>query len=124
MPWRWLSSDTSDPVFCPICNAEYREGFTRCSNCDAELVSSLISSEASARAGAPVLAWRGDDPVALSRVLAAMQEAQVPSYQIADHDQLAFQPAVPRPRYAIFIRGDDGARAAQLIREALGTRES
>ena len=124
MPWLSPLNATSALVFCPVCKAEYREGFTRCSNCDAELVSSLISSEASARAGAPVLAWRGDDPVALSRVLAALQEAQVPSYQIADHDQLAFQPAVPRPRYAIFVRGDDGARAAQLICEALGTRES
>ena len=71
-----------------------------------------------------MLAWRGDDPVALSRVLAVMQEAQIPSYQIADHDQLAFQPAVPRPRYSIFVRADDGARAAQMISNALGTRES
>jgi hypothetical protein len=123
MLWHSPSSATSVLVFCPLCKAEYREGFTRCSNCGTQLVASLGSSETSARAGAPVLAWRGDDPVALSRVLAALQEAQVPSYQIADHDQLAFQPAVPRPRYAIFVRGDDGDRAAQLIREALGTSE-
>jgi hypothetical protein len=70
-----------------------------------------------------VLAWRGDDPVALSRVLSALQEAQIPSYQIANHDQLAFQPVIPRPRYAVFVRGDDDARAAQLIHEALGTPE-
>jgi hypothetical protein len=68
-----------------------------------------------------VLAWRGDDPVALSRVLAVLQEAQIPSYQIPGHDHLAYQPTVPRPRYAVFVRGDDGARAAQMIREALGT---
>jgi hypothetical protein len=70
-----------------------------------------------------VLAWRGDDPVALSRVLAALQEAQIPSYQIPDHNHLAHQPTVPRPRYAVFVRREDDARAAQMIREALGTPE-
>ncbi len=66
-----------------------------------------------------MLAWRGDDPVALSRVLAALQEAQIPSYQIPDHDHLAYQST--RPRYAVFVRGDDGARAAQMIRDAFAT---
>jgi hypothetical protein len=110
-------------MFCPVCKAEYREGFTRCSECDTNLVASLGSSESSARREGPVLAWRGDDPVALSRVLAALQEAQIPSYQIADHDQPAFQPAIPRPRCAVFVRREDDARAAQMIREALGTPE-
>lgn len=27
--------------FCPVCSCEYRHGFTRCSDCDAELVESL-----------------------------------------------------------------------------------
>jgi hypothetical protein len=68
-----------------------------------------------------VLVWRGDDPVALSRLLAALHEAKIPSYQIPDQDHLAYQPTVPRPRYAVFVRRDDGARATQMIREALGT---
>ncbi|HYL68187.1 MAG TPA: hypothetical protein VEX69_03395, partial [Candidatus Limnocylindria bacterium] len=113
------SSATSAFMFCPLCKAEYRDGFTRCSNCDTDLVSSLDSSETSTPGRGPVLAWRGDDPVALSRVLAALQEAQIPSYQIPDHDHLAYQPTVPRPRCAIFVRSDDGARAAQRIREII-----
>lgn len=28
-------------MFCPICKAEYREGFTRCSDCDIELIAKL-----------------------------------------------------------------------------------
>jgi len=29
-------------MFCPICKAEYRPGFTHCSDCNAELVSELL----------------------------------------------------------------------------------
>jgi hypothetical protein len=28
-------------MFCPICKAEYRQGFTRCSDCDFDLVETL-----------------------------------------------------------------------------------
>lgn len=28
-------------MFCPVCKAEYREGFTRCSDCDVDLVDTL-----------------------------------------------------------------------------------
>ena len=31
--------------FCPKCRAEYREGFTRCSDCDVELVDELPPEE-------------------------------------------------------------------------------
>src|ERR1017187_6763951 len=30
-------------VFCPVCRDEYREGFTRCSDCDVALVEALPS---------------------------------------------------------------------------------
>jgi hypothetical protein len=30
-------------MFCPVCRDEYREGFTRCSDCDAALVQTLPS---------------------------------------------------------------------------------
>jgi len=76
------------------------------------------SKSSSGRTG-PRLAWRGDDPVAFSRVLAVLREAEIPTFQISDHDQLAFQPAIPRPRYGIFVRQEDASRAEKIIREAL-----
>jgi uncharacterized membrane protein len=33
-------------MFCPLCKAEYREGFTRCSSCDALLVDFLPQNDA------------------------------------------------------------------------------
>jgi hypothetical protein len=32
-------------MFCPVCRAEYREGFTRCSSCEAELIDALPQVE-------------------------------------------------------------------------------
>lgn len=31
--------------FCPVCKAEYREGFYRCSDCEVELVADLEEAE-------------------------------------------------------------------------------
>jgi len=33
--------ETSNLMFCPICRSEYRQGFTKCSDCGAELVREL-----------------------------------------------------------------------------------
>jgi hypothetical protein len=37
------------PMFCPECRAEYRAGFTRCSDCDVDLVQELSESHAHVR---------------------------------------------------------------------------
>jgi hypothetical protein len=103
-------------MFCPQCKVEYRPGFTHCSDCDVVLVPSLDPSIPPARHDGPALAWRGDDPVIFSRVLAALQNAEIPNFQIADHDQLPFQPANPRPRYGIFVRREDAFRAEEMVR--------
>lgn len=104
-------------MFCPICKAEYREGFTRCNDCDVGLVSSLEPPDI-AIISRPVLAWRGDDPVLFSRVVAVLKEAEIPYFLLSDHDHLAFQPAIIRPRYGIFIRSEDAQRAEGVVRTA------
>jgi hypothetical protein len=103
-------------MFCPKCKAEYRAGITRCPNCDEALVTKLDSSKASAGQIGPALAWRGNDPVAFSRALAALREHKIQSYQIDDHDQLSHIGAY-RPSYGIFVRREDVSRAEKVIRE-------
>jgi hypothetical protein len=51
-------------MFCPQCNAEYRPGFTRCIDCDTELVDHLVAdvidAEAARSSGyAPVATVQG-----------------------------------------------------------------
>src|ERR1700675_4131913 len=56
-------------MFCPECQAEYRPGFTRCADCDVELVHARVEAvrkqhvEAVAETGAQdTLLWKGTDP--------------------------------------------------------------
>jgi hypothetical protein len=104
-------------MYCPLCRTEYREGFTRCADCDVDLVAALPSEAAPADESA-VCAWNGDDPGRFSVVLAALQAAEIPSYQISKHDQFYWLPAL-RPEYEIFVRARDASRAREVIREAL-----
>jgi hypothetical protein len=48
-------------MFCPLCQAEYREGFTRCADCDVDLVPSLPSSPAETPEEGLVMVWKGTD---------------------------------------------------------------
>lgn len=102
---------------------EYREGFAKCSDCDVALVDRL---DPSGRAGPskqdrPALAWRGDDPVLFSAVLAALGDEEIPNYEMSDHEQLPFEPAIPRPQHAIFVRQEDLPRAKKAIQEVIGS---
>ena len=96
-------------MICPKCKVEYREGFAKCSDCDVDLVDRIVDSKrpAPSKQGRPALAWRGDDPVVFSAALAALGDEKIPNYEMSDHEQLPFEPAIPRPQYAIFVRQED-----------------
>jgi hypothetical protein len=81
----------------------------------------VTESKSSSSGSGPRLAWRGEDPVAFSAVQAALQEANIPTYEIDEHDQLAFQHVGP-PSYGIFVRDEDVTRAQKIAHEALGEK--
>jgi hypothetical protein len=62
-------------MFCPLCQSEFREGFAECSDCQVALVPT--SAEASA---AGIVLWKGDRQKELDRVLAALDDAKIPSH--------------------------------------------
>jgi hypothetical protein len=69
--------------------------------------------------GGPALAWSGDDPVAYSRALAVLQDAQIAVYPITEHDQFSTVPQISGPSYRVFVPNWDLARAQKAIRAAL-----
>ncbi len=99
-------------MFCPVCKAEYRAGFTRCTDCDADLVDALPSEELSTEIA---LVWRGSDPVAYSAALAALRDAAIPTYTISDHDQFAWPLAIPRPRYSLLVSKANVEKALECV---------
>jgi Putative prokaryotic signal transducing protein len=104
-------------MFCPKCKAEYRGDIARCPDCDEALVAKLEPAKSLALPDGPALAWRGNDPVAFSRALAALRENNIQTHQIDDHNQLSHIGAY-RPSYGIFVRREDVSRAEKVIREA------
>ncbi len=67
----------------------------------------------------PVAVWRGDDPVAFSAALAALEGAGIPTRELSLHDQFAQILAIQPSELAILVHPDDAARAEEIIREAL-----
>jgi hypothetical protein len=82
-------------MFCPLCKAEYREGFYRCADCGVALVNTLPQEAAGkASSGYPggesaALLWSGADPVVYTTILNALEEAQIRYASDLGHDPRA-----------------------------------
>ncbi len=66
-------------MFCPACGGEYREGFTRCDDCDVDLVETLppTSVEHAGPGGFETIFATGD-PVLLLTAKSLLEEAGIP----------------------------------------------
>jgi len=109
-------------MFCPKCGVEYRPGFKKCSDCGVDLVEKRPVqplAEHPESHDMPVAVWRGDDPVAFSAALAALEAAGIPTHELSLHDQFTQIVAVQPSELKIFVHPDNAVRAEQIIREAL-----
>jgi hypothetical protein len=98
-------------MFCPVCKAEYRQGFTRCADCDVELVYELpavaIVPLETVDPGNPeedpfCSFWKGDDPRVHAELCELLGEQGIPHKTIRRQDHLfnwntrsAFEIGVP-----------------------------
>jgi hypothetical protein len=46
-------------MFCPVCKSEYREGFTKCSDCGVDLVDRSSDSSSDADSEETEILWAG-----------------------------------------------------------------
>ena len=72
--------------------------------------------------GGAAIAWSGDDPILYTRVVAALEDANVPMFDLEEHDQFFTVPMISGPRYRVVIAESDLARAEKAIQEALGEK--
>ena len=106
--------------FCPNCHAEYREGFTRCSSCDIDLVDQLAETLDLDEA-AIADAMKGKDLVPVARgALDALREnkallaqGQVASVIVADEEARVI-PGAPRTMLLVVSKDDVEASAEVL----------
>lgn len=69
-------------MFCPNCQAEYRPGFTRCADCEVDLVESLDQAPAKEKSEGgdfpmPVLLWSGVDRATLEQLREALDNVDI-----------------------------------------------
>lgn len=93
-------------MFCPECKAEYRAGFTRCADCDVDLVANLpeakpVNSDLSNLQEV----WAGDDQQSCVATCLRLKDAGIP-YEVAQRkkqflksDERHFKIAVPSNYY-------------------------
>jgi hypothetical protein len=114
-------------MFCPVCKAEYRQGFTRCADCDVELVYELPTGAVvpiePIEAGDPeedpfCSFWKGDDPRVHAELCELLGEKGIPCKTVRRQDHLfnwniksAFEIGVPFSQFG---------RAEAAIKEAYG----
>ncbi len=112
-------------MFCPLCKAEYREGFYRCSDCDVELVHFLAEPPAEEAPDEPLeLLWRGQDPVLFTAVLGALNDAQIAHHDMTAQDNEGLSsspfPAVySAPGFQVRVFRSDLEDAQRLLGDVL-----
>lgn len=100
-------------MFCPECKAEYRPGFTRCADCDIDLIANLpeanLEPGASSNLKGDLLdlqeVWAGDDQQSCVATCLRLKDAGIP-YEVAQRkkqflkaDERHFKIAVPASFY-------------------------
>jgi hypothetical protein len=100
-------------VYCPECRAEYRPGFTHCSDCDAALVEKLPEEESSPD-DALTLLWECADQSECVGVCRDLTNAGIP-YKV---DQIPYERTAKMQmqwHYRILISPNDLDRAKDLL---------
>jgi hypothetical protein len=118
-------------MFCPQCNAEYRPGFTRCADCDVDLVNEppeyALAGQAPADPGDPnedpfCSFWKGEDARVHAELCEVLDEAGIPHKSVFRRDHLfnlsnfpGYQVGVP---FSLF------EKAEKAVQEAFGIEDS
>jgi hypothetical protein len=75
-------------MFCPVCESEYREGFSHCADCDVDLVDTLASpTDLHPDTGDVETVFATGDPVLLMTAKALLDEAGIPYFSRGEGTQ-------------------------------------
>lgn len=105
-------------MYCPVCGAEYRPGFTECSDCQVALVAEpprASSEEASAEYSSYVTIWSGDDPLKHAEILETLHEAGIPTRSLNREDR-SFH-LVTMPAFEVFVPGEMADSAQEALKQ-------
>src|SRR5579883_1773544 len=104
-------------MYCPVCGAEYRQGFSMCSDCQVALVpdpprSSSVESPAADQA--LVTVWAGDDPLKHGEICEALEGNGIPARTLR-REERSFNLAV-QPGFEVFVPAGFAESAREVVR--------
>jgi hypothetical protein len=112
-------------MFCPECKAEYRKGFTRCSDCGLDLVETLdarpVADHVAVDANGAVVLWSGVDARIRGEVVSALEAANIPYHERGQ--EVGMLPGLAQSVSFILIHNRD-REAARRALEAPGLRQT
>ena len=100
-------------MFCPVCKSEYREGFTKCSDCGAELVNRLPDASSDADSEEMEILWAGQDARFQGEICDRLDATNIPYENDAVDSR--FMPAFHQSIYRIQIKKRDHGAAVDAI---------
>src|SRR5690348_577645 len=111
-------------MYCPVCGAEYRPGFTVCSDCQVALVSELPrASDSELSEGASFVAvWSGDDPLQHAEIVDALDRAEIPTRTFNREDR-SFN-LVVQPAFQVFVPAEFADSAREALKPIAAVEDS
>jgi hypothetical protein len=97
-------------MFCPVCKSEYRDGFTKCSDCGVDLVKQLADDSEAKES-----LWAGQDASVRSAICDKLDAAKI--LHEDDSVDSQFMPAFRQSIYRIRIRKKDHEAALKAIQD-------
>lgn len=103
-------------MFCPVCKAEYRRGFTRCADCDVDLIETLPSEKARSEESRAQLRtiWVGDDDAACVSLCLGLKNAGI-RYEVSQDTKSRRSGMTVIWRYELLVPVGDEERAKSLL---------
>jgi hypothetical protein len=105
-------------MFCPVCKAEYREGYTHCADCDVDLVLSLPQEPEYGEHDAFVSLWAGGPGHMMAQIRKTLDAGRIP-FRVIEYKDTLFNVNYRAP-YEIAVPPSQLEKA----REALGWNAS
>jgi len=105
-------------MFCPVCKSEYRDGFTKCSDCDVELVDHLPEAQPERQdVDATELLWSGDEEGTGELIAEALDDANI--YYRDEKVIFGRYHEFGRPVFKLWINRRDHDRANLALEEII-----
>src|SRR6202035_1340468 len=114
-------------MYCPLCGAEYRPGFTVCSDCQVALVpdppraGSVSASNDTSDEKSFALVWSGNDSRLHAEICEALEREKIPARTLGSEDHL-FNLAT-RPAFEVYVPAGLVNSARETIHEVAGMEE-